>query len=178
MRRRRKITSSPCVGACGRFVFRRRPSRIAAWLSGSFSTPPKRERSTYRLIFTHRSKRESSHFFAKRESRQTKLRLQVSSLDAAGPRRARNPRCFSIWYRRWTGRKAVARQNRDDRAREMGTPSRLFDREFVVGGSRFPFVAKRPISERVLFFRSAHRIAPIGRIRKTPGEDGERPLTG
>jgi hypothetical protein len=44
----------------------------------------------------------------------------------------------------------------------MGTLSRLFDREFVVGGYRFSFVAKRPISERVLFFRFAHRIAPIG----------------
>src|SRR6266496_2758406 len=83
------ITLSACVGACGRSVFRRRPRRIAAWLSGSFSIPPKRERSTFPLISTHRSKRQSSHFFAKRESRQTKLRLQVSSSVAARLRPSR-----------------------------------------------------------------------------------------
>src|SRR5260370_827377 len=65
--RRSTITSSPCVGACGLSVFRRHPSRIDAWLSESFSIPPKTERSTFRLISTHRSKRGSSHFFAKRE---------------------------------------------------------------------------------------------------------------
>src|SRR6266702_6827196 len=91
----------------------------------------------------------------------------------AWPWRAWNPRCSHIWYRRWTGRKAVAGQNRNDRARRVGTSSRLFDRKFVVGGYRFSFVAKRPISERVLFLRFAHRVAPIGRIRKTPGENGE-----
>src|SRR5439155_24222046 len=85
--RRRMITSSPCVGACGRSVFRRRPSRTAAWLSESFSIPPKKERSTYRLICTRRSKRESSHFFAKRESHRTKLRLPVSSLNEMQPKR-------------------------------------------------------------------------------------------
>jgi len=40
------------------------------------------------------------------------------------------------------------------------------------------FVANRPISERVLFLRFARRVALIGRIRKTPGEDGERPPAG
>jgi hypothetical protein len=60
----------------------------------------------------------------------------------------------------------------------VGTPSRLFYREFVVGGYRFLFVAKRQISERVLFLRFANWIALIGRIRKTPGEDGERPPAG
>src|SRR5204862_3257860 len=74
---------------CDQFVFQRRPSRTVAWLSGSFSIPPKRERSTFRLISTHRSKRESSHFSVKRESRQTKLRLQVSSSDAGRPRPSR-----------------------------------------------------------------------------------------
>ena len=44
------------------------------------------EHSTCRLTFTHRSKRQSSRFFAKRESRQTKLRLEVSLSDAARPR--------------------------------------------------------------------------------------------
>ena len=78
------------------------------------------------------------------------------------PRRARNPRCSHIWHRRWTGWKAVARQNRNDRAWQMGTSSRLFDRELVVGGHRLSFVAKRPISERVLFSRFAHRVALIG----------------
>src|SRR4029077_1817824 len=43
------------------------------------------EHSTCPLTFTDQSKRQSSRFFAKRESRQTKLRLQVSSLDAAQP---------------------------------------------------------------------------------------------
>jgi hypothetical protein len=60
----------------------------------------------------------------------------------------------------------------------VGTSSRLLDREFVVGGYRFSFVAKRPISERILFFRFGNWIAFIGRIRKTPGEDGERPPAG
>ncbi len=89
-------------------------------------------------------------------------RLQRDCGLRAWPRRARNPRCAHIWYRRWTGREAVPRQNRNDRARQVGTSSRLFDRKFVVGGYRFSFVAKRPISERVLFFRFAHRIALIG----------------
>src|SRR5512132_887671 len=47
------------------------------------------EHSTYRLTCTARSKRQSSRFFAKRESRQTKLRLEVSSSDAARPRHSR-----------------------------------------------------------------------------------------
>src|SRR6478736_9414887 len=47
------------------------------------------EHSTCPLTFTHRSKRQSSRFFAKRESRQTKLRLEVSSSDAARPRHSR-----------------------------------------------------------------------------------------
>jgi len=37
---------------------------------------------------------------------------------------------------------------------------------FVVGGYRFSFVAKRPISERVLFFRSARRIAAMDEFAK------------
>ena len=53
-------------------------------------------------------------------------RMQRDRGIRAWPRRARNPRCSHIWYRRWTGRKAVARQNRNDRARQMGTSSRLF----------------------------------------------------
>src|SRR5206468_12330051 len=77
------ITSSPCGGTYGPFVFRRRPNRITVWLSASCSIPLKRERSTYRLICMHRSKRQSSHFFARRESRRIKLRLQVSLSDAA-----------------------------------------------------------------------------------------------
>src|SRR5204863_454272 len=47
------------------------------------------EHSTYPVTFTHRSKRQSSRFFAKRESRQTKLRSEVSSSDAARPRHSR-----------------------------------------------------------------------------------------
>ena len=46
-------------------------------------------RSTCPLTFTDQSKRQSSRFFAKRESRQTKLRLAVSSSDAARPRHSR-----------------------------------------------------------------------------------------
>jgi hypothetical protein len=131
MRRRKMITSSPCVGAGGRSVFRRHRNRTVAWLSVSFSIPPKMERSTYRLISTHRSKRKSSHFFVKRESCQTKLRLQVSSSNAARPRPLRLAASGSessllsyFWYRRWIGRKAVARQNRNDRAGRAGTSSR------------------------------------------------------
>src|SRR5206468_9843697 len=89
-----------------------------------------------------------------------------------------NPRRSHIWDRRWTGREAVARQNRNDRARQVGTSSRLSYREFVVGGYRFLFVANRPISDSVLFLRFARRLALIGRIRKTPGENGERPPAG
>src|SRR5437016_2577766 len=44
------------------------------------------EHSTCPLTFTDQSKRQSSRFFAKRESRQTKLRLEVSLSDAARPR--------------------------------------------------------------------------------------------
>jgi hypothetical protein len=60
----------------------------------------------------------------------------------------------------------------------MGTSSRLFDRKLVVAGHCLSFVEKRPISERVLFSRFAHRVALIGRIRKTPGKDSERPPAG
>src|SRR5262249_47479240 len=77
------------VGTYGRSVFRRRRSRTAAWLSISFWIPPKTERLTFRLISTHRSKRLLSQFFVKRESRQTKLRLEASSSDAARPRPSR-----------------------------------------------------------------------------------------
>ncbi len=44
----------------------------------------------------------------------------------------------------------------------MGTSSRLFDRKLVVAGHWLSFVEKRPISERVLFYRFAHRLAPTG----------------
>src|SRR4029078_3470009 len=47
------------------------------------------EHSTCPLTFTDQSKPQSSRFFAKRESRQTKLRLEVSSSDAARPRHSR-----------------------------------------------------------------------------------------
>ena len=64
-------------------------AETVASLNASFSIPPKMEHSTYRLTCTDRSKRQSSHSFAKRESRQTKLRLEVSSSDAARPRHSR-----------------------------------------------------------------------------------------
>src|SRR4030095_15642418 len=69
--------------------FLRRPNRITAWLSGSFSIPLKMEHSTCPLTFTDQSRRQSSRFFAKRESRQNKLRLEVSSSDAARPQHSR-----------------------------------------------------------------------------------------
>jgi len=42
----------------------------------------------------------------------------------------------------------------------------------VVDGHRFSIVAKRPVSERVLFFHIAHRIALIGSLCETPDEEG------
>src|SRR5438552_16858899 len=64
-------------------------SRTVVWPNVLFSIRRKMEHSTCPLTFTHRSKRQSSRFFAKRESRQTKLRLEVSSSDVARPRHSR-----------------------------------------------------------------------------------------
>src|SRR5438094_10524377 len=86
------------------------------------------------------------------------------------PGRAWNSRSSHIWHRRWTRWKAVARQNRNNGAWEVGTSSRLFDRKLVVGADRFPFVAKRPISGSVLFRRLSLRIGRIRSLRHTPGE--------
>src|SRR5262245_55627579 len=71
---------------CGHFVLQRRGDGNVVSLIASFWMPRKMEHSTCPLTFTPRSKRQSSRFFAKRESRQTKLRLEVSSSDAAPPR--------------------------------------------------------------------------------------------
>src|SRR5262249_46314349 len=76
-------------GTCGHSVFRPRGRRTVVSLSALFWMRRKMEHSTCPLTFTHRSKRQSSRFFAKRESRQTKLRLEVSSSDAARPRHSR-----------------------------------------------------------------------------------------
>src|SRR5215831_9248889 len=74
---------------CGHSVFQQRGHGNVVSLSVSFSIPRKMEHSTCPLTFTHRSKRQSSRFFAKRESRLTKLRLEVSSSDAARPQHSR-----------------------------------------------------------------------------------------
>jgi len=88
-------------------------------------------------------------------------RMQRDRGIRAWPRRARSSRCSHIWYRRWTGWKTGARQNRNDGARQMGTSSRLFDRELVVAGHCLSFVEKRAISQRVLLFRVARRLTLI-----------------
>src|SRR5215470_8798139 len=125
------------------------------------------EHSTCPLTFTDQSKRQSSRFFANANHAKPNYdwrfhyRMQRDRGIRAWPRRPRNPRCSHIWYRRWTGRKAGACQNRNDQAWEMGTLSRLFYRELVVGGYRFSFVAKRSIFERVLFSRVDRRVAFI-----------------
>jgi hypothetical protein len=62
--------------------------RRGVGLRASFWIPRKMEHSTCQPTFTDQSKRQSSRFFAKRESHQTKLRLEVSSSVAARPRRS------------------------------------------------------------------------------------------
>src|SRR6266496_1639844 len=136
------------------------------------------EHSTCPLTFTHRSKRQSSRFFAKRESRQTKLRLEVSSSDAARPRHSRlaasgsesSLLLYLVSPMDWTESSRASKSRRPSSA--MGASSRRFARVFVVDGHRFSIVAKRPVSERVLFFHIAHRIALIGSLCETPDEDG------
>jgi hypothetical protein len=48
----------------------------------------------------------------------------------------------------------------------------------MVGRYRFSLMAKRQVSERVLFSRFAHRIARAGSIRKAVGQDGDKPPAG
>ena len=102
------------------------------------------EHSTCRLTFTHQSKRQSSRFFAKRESRQTKLRLRGFVIGCSATAAFALGRVglgilaaliFGI-VDGLDGKQARVKIETTEQW-EMGTSSRLFDRELVVGGYRF-----------------------------------------
>jgi hypothetical protein len=97
----------------------------------------------------------------------TKFRLEVSSSVAARPRRswlaASASESSLLSYLALVdgldGKQSRVKIETTERG-GMGTSSRLFDRKLVVAGHCLSFVGKRPISERILFSRFAHRVAP------------------
>src|SRR5438105_15509542 len=136
------------------------------------------EHSTCPLTFTDQSKRQSSRFFAKRESRQTKLRLEVSLSDAVRPRHSRlaasgsesSLLSYLVSSMDWTENRRASKSKRPSTAngniisiilsRTRGGRPSLFN---CGGAANFP---------TCLLFRVACRVKLIVLICAMRGEDG------